>query len=192
MDLEAHTIFQDARTVRTKNRKTIRSFLFPIGEEIEAIVAEWVRYLRGELCFGADDPLFPATRVALAPDGGFTPAGLERRHWSNAAPIRRIFREAFEASDLPYFNPHSFRKTLARLGEQVCTSPEEFKAWSQNLGHDDVLTTFISYGAVAGHRQADIMEGLRTRGSASAPEEELDAETANRLVDYFRRRSGKG
>jgi hypothetical protein len=27
-------------------------------------------------------------------------------------------------------------------------NPEEFKAWSQNLGHDGVLTTFSSYGPI--------------------------------------------
>ena len=34
---------------------------------------------------------------------------------------------------LPY-NPHSFRKTLAQFGEQVCETPEAFKAWSQIPG----------------------------------------------------------
>src|SRR5512147_2134420 len=31
--------------------------------------------------------------------------------------------------------PHSLRSTLAQFGEQRCQTPEEFKAWSQNLGH---------------------------------------------------------
>ena len=63
---------------------------------------------------------------------------------------------------LPYFNPHSFRATLVRLGEEVCKSPEEFKAWSQNLGHEKVLTTFTSYGTVACQRQGEIMRDLAT------------------------------
>src|SRR5688500_9237203 len=46
-------------------------------------------------------------------------------------------------------NPHSFRKTLALLGGQQCKTPEEYKAWSQNLGHEHVLTTFCSYGDVS-------------------------------------------
>jgi integrase len=83
--------------------------------------------------------------------------------WRNATAIRRIFQEAFERADLPYFNPHSFRKTLAALGEKLCHSPEEFKAWSQNLGHEKVLTTFMSYGSVAGERQADILNYARVR-----------------------------
>ena len=39
-------------------------------------------------------------------------------------------------------------------------TPEEFKAWSQNLGHEKVLTTFLSYGEVAGRRQGEIIRGL--------------------------------
>jgi hypothetical protein len=41
-------------------------------------------------------------------------------------------------------------------------SPEEYKAWSQNLGHENVLTTFSSYGDVARHRQAEIIRALGT------------------------------
>src|SRR5207248_10320082 len=37
---------------------------------------------------------------------------------------------------------------------------EEYKAWSQNLGHENVLTTFSSYGDVARHRQAEIIRSL--------------------------------
>ena len=60
------------------------------------------------------------------------------------------------------WSPHSFRKTLALLGGQICKSPEEYKAWSQNLGHEKVLTTFSSYGDVAGPQQAQIIRALGT------------------------------
>lgn len=105
-------------------------------------------FLREEMLWGNDDPLFPATRIVLGPSRQFEAAGLERAHWSSAARIRTIFQDAFASAGLPYFNPHSFRNTLVRLGQSVCQTPEEFKAWSQNLGHDKVLTTFLSYGQV--------------------------------------------
>jgi hypothetical protein len=58
-----------------------------------------------------------------------------------------------------------------QLGERVCTTPEQFKAWSQNLGHENVLTTFTSYGAVAAHRQAALIRGFgaAARGPAEEP-----------------------
>jgi hypothetical protein len=49
---------------------------------------------------------------------------------------------------------------LALLGQGLCRTPEEFKAWSQNLGHEQVLTTFVSYGEVAASRQAAIIRAL--------------------------------
>jgi hypothetical protein len=53
------------------------------------------------------------------------------------------------------------------FGGQICKSPEEYKAWSQNLGHENVLTTFSSYGDVALHRQAEIIRGLGRLSIAS-------------------------
>jgi len=154
------SLHQDAREVKTKFSKTFSTFFFPVGEEVRAIVTDWVSYLRDEKLWGNDDPLFPATRVALGPDRQFAAAGLSREHWSNATPIRTIFRETFASGGLPYFNPHSFRNTLVRLGQEVCKTPEQFKAWSQNLGHEKVLTTFLSYGEVACQRQGEIILDL--------------------------------
>jgi integrase/recombinase XerD len=123
-------------------------------------VEEWVEYLTTELYWGPDDPLFPATRVEGGMDQTFRPVGLERRHWTTADPIRVVFRRAFNAADLPYFPPHRLRVTLVLLGERLCQTPEQFKAWSQNLGHSGVLTTFISYGDLTAMRQAEIIRGL--------------------------------
>ena len=160
VDLVAGCVNQDAREVKTKFSKTFSTFFFPVGEEVLEIVVAWVAYLRNEKLWGNDDPLFPATRVVLGPDRQFAAEGLKREHWSNASPIRTIFREAFIGAGLPYFNPHSFRNTLVHLGEKVCKTPEQFKAWSQNLGHEKVLTTFLCYGAIECHRQGEIIRNL--------------------------------
>lgn len=86
--------------------------------------------------------------------------GLDRKHWSCATAIRKIFREAFEDAGLTYFNPHSFRNTLTLLGQTFCRNAEDLKAWSQNIGHEKVLTTFYSYGEVGTARQGEIIKGL--------------------------------
>lgn len=117
--------------------------------------------------------------MEIGESGSFIAAGLDRRCWSTAEPVRRIFRQGFETAGLPYFNPHTFRDMLAQLGERVCTSPEEFKAWSQNLGHENVLTTFTSYGAVSARRQAELIRGLSGRSArASIPPEDLLSQIA--------------
>lgn len=178
VDLAQGRLDQDAREVNTKFSKTFSTWFFPVGGQALEIVADWIGHLRGKLLWSEADPLFPATRMAIGPEGGFVVAGLERQHWSTAEPIRRIFREGFTAAGLPYFKPHSIRDSLVQLGERVCTSPEEFKAWSQNLGHENVLTTFTSYGAVASHRQATLIRELATKTATDEPTGSLEARMA--------------
>src|SRR5262245_15517089 len=160
VDVDQGRVDQDARQVNTKFSKTFTTWFFPVGDDIRDIVLNWVGYLRREQLWGLDDPLFPSTKIVVSETRHFEASGLDRKHWSSAGPIRTIFKEAFAAAGLPYFNPHSFRKTLALLGGKICKSPEEYKAWSQNLGHENVLTTFSSYGDVAGYRQAEIIRSL--------------------------------
>ncbi len=71
---------------------------------------------------------------------------------------------------MPYFNPHSLRHTITQLGARVCQTPEDFKAWSQNMAHEGVMTTFRSYGSVAPDRQREIIQSL---GSAKQEESEI-------------------
>lgn len=182
VDLARRTVFQDARDVRTKNRKTFTTWFFPVGADVESIVAEWIAWLQIQRQWGPDDPLFPATKVTLGLGGGFENGGLDRKHWKSAAPIRAIFKAAFANASLPYFNPHSFRNTLARLGEQVTTTTEAWAAWCQNFGHENVLTTFRSYGSVPGHRQAEIFEQLRARQVAPTAGDTLDSQTIAKVA----------
>jgi integrase len=184
VDLANRMVHQDAREVRTKNSKTFTSAFFPVGREIEQLGADWIQYLQTKHLWGPDDPLFPATRVALGETGLFESGGLERKHWSDAAAIRKIFKWAFESAGLPSFNPHSFRSTLATLGEQICPNAEALKAWSQNLGHAHVLTTLTSYGSVAQHRQQEILNSLTEPSSATGPTiVTLDPRQLNQLVE---------
>jgi hypothetical protein len=53
-----------------------------------------------------------------------------------------------------------YSETLAQFGERVCETPEAFKTWYQNLGHENMLTTFASYGQVATPRQAELIRKL--------------------------------
>jgi len=160
VNLAARTVFQDGREVNTKRRKTFVTHFFPIGPEPLDIVADYIATLTGELGFTPDDPLFPSTLMVQSEGRSFAAVGLTRTPWRTTGPIRDIFRDAFAAAGLPYVNPHSLRKTLVRLGESICQSPEEWKAWSQNLGHESEMTTFVGYGQVPGHRQAEIMRSL--------------------------------
>lgn len=61
-------------------------------------------------------------------------------------------------------------------------TPEEFKAFSQNLGHANVATTLLSYGKIPLSRQ---MELIRNAGKGEDREAKLD-----RLFELVERKLG--
>jgi integrase/recombinase XerD len=190
IDIAEGRVDHDAREVRSKASKTFTTYFFPVGDDLREIVVEWVAYLRTVALWRSDDPVFPAPKVAQGAMHQFEIVGIDRKHWRNAEPIRKIFRTAFERAEIPYANPHSFRKTLARLGEQVCHTPEEFKAWSQNLGHEHVMTTLTSYGEVSRERQAEILRELANVGSQPEGMEEAEMVLKAAMALLRRRASG--
>jgi integrase len=159
VSLDRNRVFQNPREVKTKFRKTIETIFYPVGDDVVEIFRKWVLLLI-EKGFTGDDPVFPKTEVFPGSDGNFVAQGIGRKHWASAAPVRKIFRKAFQGVGLPYFNPHSVRNTLTQLAYSLQLTAEEFKAWSQNMGHDKPLTTLNSYGQVSIERQAEIISGL--------------------------------
>jgi integrase len=166
---------QDARDVRTKFAKTFRTWFMPIGGEALAIFTDWAAELERDHLWSRDDPLFPATQMGLDANGGFMALGILRSGWRTAQPINAIFRRAFERARLPYFNPHSFRDMLVRHAMTLNLSAEAMKAWSQNLGHADVLTTFTSYGQVPAHRQGELIRGEGGAAPGAASRDQIAA-----------------
>jgi len=184
INLEEGSFFQDARDVNTKFSKTFTTFFFPVGEEIKQIVVDWIQCLKTKKLYSNHAPLFPMTELGLDAQNEFVAIGIKPEHWSSAAPIREIFKQAFKQAGLEYFNPHSFRNTLVQLGQTRCKTPEAFKAWSQNLGHESVLTTLYSYGEVDRQRQAEIINKLSTTNDkAKDSQKELAQKIAKALID---------
>jgi integrase len=118
VDVVEGKVVQDAREVRTKFSKTFTTWFFP--SETTFTRSSWIGSdTLSRRSFGPVDPMFAATLVVQDQDYQVQAGGLSRQHWSNATPIRMIFREAFTGAGQAYANPHSFRKTLAQLGERV-------------------------------------------------------------------------
>lgn len=163
VDLGQRVVHFDGSVVDTKFGKSFSTAFFPVGSAFEEPLINWVRQLR-ELGFSHADPLFPKTKVAVGPERKFRPAGLERAPWSSTGTATNVFKGAFARIGLPPYSPHRVRDTIAELAREHCRTPEDYKAWSQNLGHDDVLTTFRSYGSVAPGRQVELMARFRGEG----------------------------
>lgn len=172
VDLDNSCVNFDARTVNMKFGKSFTTAFFPIGGSCEQIVRDWIVELRTDHHFSNSDPLFPKTRVGVGESRQFEVLGIDRAPWTSASSAAKVFKQAFINSGLPPFSPHRVRDTLAELAKDHCRTPEDYKAWSQNMGHDDVLTTFRSYGSVASGRQVDLMTRFRKRGPLM--EDDLD------------------
>ena len=138
------------------------------------IVRSWISELKTEHLFSVSDPLFPKTMVGVGASGRFEARGISREPWASPSSAARIFKQAFKDAGLPPFSPHRLRDTLSELARDHCRTPEDYKAWSQNMGIDDVLTTFRSYGSVATGRQMELLTKFRNRGPLDDQDENYD------------------
>lgn len=164
-------VVQNPNEVKTKFSKRICAFLLPVDDRLKTILLDWAQYLKNDLLFGNDDPLFPKTRMALDENDCFKADGLSRDFWANATPVRDIFKAAFQAASLPYYSPHTFRHMLMQIAYQRKLTPAQLKAWSQNLGHESLLTSLTSYGNLPLEMQGQL---IAESGPKSEEEEELE------------------
>lgn len=152
-------VYQDGRDVNTKFAKTFTTWFFPVDAAYLSTFRDWVEYLRADQLFGPGDALFPKPLMGLR-NGGFVCLGLSRDTYSNAGRIRAVIKDAFTGAGLPPYGPHSFRKTLGLLANDQCKTPEQFKAWSMNLGHENIATTLNAYCPVSPQRQGQLIRGM--------------------------------
>ena len=52
---------------------------------------------------------------------------------------------------------------IVQEGNRIAQTPEEVKAWSQNIGHSDVRTTQTAYGTLSREQQECVIEKMRVR-----------------------------
>lgn len=167
VDLDRRLVVQDAREVRTKFSKTMRTTWFPVGDDIAKIVTDWVKEQRLKAP-SSDAPLFCATPSAF-PQARQNTA---ETFWTTPAPVRKILKQATAQAGMDYFNPHAIRSTLAVLFYDMAGSLEDVKALSQNLGHEDIRTTFEHYGTLTQDRQQACIQALWEQTSNDNEEDE--------------------
>lgn len=165
IDLVQGCVYQDARDVKTKFAKSFTTTFFPVDPDYLHCFRAWVEFLRKDQLFGPGDALFPKPLMGHK-EGSFANVGLSRDTYSNAGKIRAVIKDAFTGAGLPAFGPHSFRKTLGLLANVHCKTPEQFKAWSMNLGHENIATTLSAYCPVSPSRQAGLIREMKGQAAA--------------------------
>ena len=145
-------VIQDACEVATKFGRsfdTSSSQLATCAGSLRSGRSIWA----ANCCGGLTIPCSRQPRRRPGPIRLFHAVGLEPGGTGAAqGPIWEVFRRAFAAAGVPYFPPHRIRNTLVILGQKRCQTPEPFKVWSQNLSHNQVLTTFTNYEPVSAGR----------------------------------------
>lgn len=68
-------------------------------------------------------------------------------------------KDRFEAVGLPYYNPHLFRNSIMKWGLKNLNQ-YEFKALSQNIGHEHAMTTYNSYAKLSEDEQMEAIFGI--------------------------------
>ncbi len=151
--------------VATKGGKRISTRLITLSyEEPLQYFLDWYGYLKKQKKFKPTDPIFPATKKEINKDGvGFYSTGkVDSVFWKSSGSARKIFEKRLKQAGVPYYNPHSFRHLLVKEFSKLRLSEEEKKAFSQNLGHAKMITTFSSYGygEIEEERQVEILKNI--------------------------------
>jgi integrase len=179
LDMEGKTVVQDAREMRAKNGKSFRVFWFPRTEGFQQIFCEWIAEIFA-LGFTAQDAVFPEVKDLISDFEDSPPV----------APLKtsRALQTAFERASATIdeeYSPHVARHTLKALGDKLCRTSEERKAWSLNLGHSSERITETHYGKMPDQRRAGIIENLSAEDVLSEDEKEL-------VMDYYENRFPRG
>ena len=156
VDIPKRQVFHDGETLRAKNGKSFIAKWFPQTEMFQRVFIEWIEELRG-LGLTENEAVFPdASDLAQLGSEGLTQR-------ANCVPMRSasavdaVFGLACEGRPARY-TPHSARHCLAQLGDRLCRTVEQRKAWSLNFGHENEGITWKHYGNVSAARKAEIFE----------------------------------
>lgn len=156
--------------VKTKNSKRILTTFIPIGwEDPEKFFIEWFEYLESKGC-DANNPIFPVTSHCISSERiSYSKVAVGNEFWKDSSSARKIFQKRFNEAGLPYFHPHSFRHLAVNIISKTRLTEEEKKAFSVNLGHANVGTTFGSYGSgkMTDEQAVDIIKKFKENGDQS-------------------------
>ncbi len=187
-DKEKLTIDQDPKLgVATKFSKRIVSALitFSYKEPLNYFL-EWFDYLERQKEFKPNDPIFPATKIENGKENlsYYNTGEVEPIFWKSSSSSRKIFEKRFKQAGVKYYHPHTLRHLLVKEIAKLPLTEEQKKAFSQNLGHEHIGTTFGSYGygKIDENRQIEIIRDIDFEGKRQEVKQFVDIETARQLL----------
>ena len=172
LDLEKRVVTQDPdQGVETKKRKLIITTIPKFNEEYYQILIEWIQELLNA-GFNDDDPLFPVAAIEKKEDmlefeisNGFIKEFLSVS--SAEANIKKLFINAGYGD----YHAHSFRDSHIHYASEMARSPNDLKAISMNVGHENIGITLKYYSVLSSNDVHERINALTEDGFKSIPKE---------------------
>jgi integrase len=183
LQIDNRIIVQDAARSRTKNGKSLRVKFFHLPSVFAEVLEEWMEELM-ELGFRPHDALFPDEKYLTNTAVG---AGSERiKAMASTHAISSTFKLASRLVE-KQFSPHSAKHCIGQLGLDLCKTPEQTKAWSQNMGHEGEDITQRYYQNIPESGVHEIIEEVGSDGIDTGAEGDKEL-----LLSFFENRLTPG
>lgn len=168
VDLENRSVDQFPNEgVRTKNSKAARTFLLP-ARNLLLIIGSWHKKVEREL--GRDAYWYPPlTTDGMEWNKSNRVGSTESRRMSFSRGLKRLCRMA----DIAYKSPHKLRNGHGVFGVKASKTIEEFKAFSQNMMHENMEITDRLYGRLANDDVRQTIRNLGEEANSNHTDEEL-------------------
>lgn len=165
-DPQSYEVYHDVKSgVKSKFSKTHQTYLFQFDEKMINYILDWYNYLIKDELYTPSDPFFPRNKVEQSEfSKSFVSNSIEPKFWQTTSSITEIFKQRFEQAGMEYYSPHTFRHLANNLTKKACSSMEEFQAVSQNFGHQNIGTTFSSYGRLPANQVKEAIQSLDFSG----------------------------
>jgi len=109
---------------------------------------------------------------------------VEAKFFKDSGSLRKIFEKRFKQVGGEYYHPHTFRHSWVKEMAKLPLTEEEKKAISQNLGHEDVSTTFgnYGYGKMDESRQIELMRSIDFEGRKKEIKQYMSIDDVRQLL----------
>lgn len=163
VDLADGVLYLDAREVPTKFSRSFITPFMPVGDDFETEFRNWILYLRDELNFAPDAPVFPKPSTKSVPGAGFVNAGLSHEFYKSSTPLAASVSAGFESAGLPRSTCHRFRDMLIQMGKDQKWPIGLMVCLSAAIGHNDLSVTLSSYAHPTDEKLISVFKELREK-----------------------------
>ena len=180
IDLDKKIVFQDPlEGVETKRDKYIITKFMEFDDKYLKYLIEWVNILKIDYGFTDADPLFPKINEYA---GGIK---VRNEFYGDASKYNFLYTKICKKVGIKVYHPHCFRHYSIAEALKYVRTGEQFKALSQNIGHEDIITILEQYGNMRVNEYTKFIELIFTNKGRT----DLVNFTDEELLEELRKRA---